>query len=246
MEDRDITFLQSTFQQLSQLTTTVLQGEIKLKQEQVVLKQQQIQFQKEKEEFEKQKEQWNQLKAEELRKINAKNEAFNILKELPPTMHIKGKNEHFPIVRFCYKQYHSWYQPFIEQFNDLCRVLRNIHGSNRCPESLQIQIVAVFHFKNFPTYSFNVLRVHVHRLIMMLEDIHRQFPDVQLMNNINWFKNLEYPLDEARQPITVHLDTDPNFMRNLEAIRTAWGPEEYISDEEETEEEQAEEPKSSL
>ena len=74
---------------------------------------------------------------------------------------------------------------------------------------------------------------------MMLEDIHKQFPDVQLMNNINWFKNLEYPLDEARQPITVvHLDTDPNFMRNLEAIRTVWSPEEYISDEEEEEEEE--------
>ena len=75
----------------------------------------------------------------------------------------------------------------------------------------------------------------------MLEDIKGEIPNAQLLEHINWFKNLKIPLDECRKPITVHLDTDPNFMRNIEAIRTAWGPEEYISDEEEETEEEAEE-----
>ena len=228
MEDRDITFLQSTFQQLSQLTTTVLQGEIKLKQEQTELKQQQIQFQKEKEEFEKKKQEWNHQK---------ESDAFKILKELPPSMHNKCRNEHFPIVRFCYNTQHRWYQNFIERYHDLCFLLRNIHDRHDCDEGLQIQIAAIFHFKNFPALTFSHLQFKVKKLVKMLEDIKEQIHTAQFLEHINWFKHLEYPLDEARQPITVvHLDTDPNFMRNLEAIRTVWSPEEYISDEEEEEE----------
>ena len=218
MEDRNITLISSMFTQLSEMTTVVLNGEIKVEKEKAELKMQQIQFEKEKAEFEKKKDEWNKQKAEE---------AFKILINLPPSMHNRSKNESFPIVRFCYKTHHSWYQTFITRYHDLCILLRNMYNTNDCTEGVQIQIAAIFHYKNFPAHSFLQLHLKVNKLVKMLEGIKGEIPNAQLLEHIDWFKNLNYPLDEARKPITV------NMNQECEAIRTAWGPEEYVSDEEE-------------
>ena len=138
MEDREITLISSLFSQLSQMTTVVLQGEVKVKKEEQELIQQQIQFKKEKEEFEKKKEEWNKQKAEE---------SFKILISLPPSMHNRFKNESFPIVRFCYKTQHRWYQTFIERYHDLCILLRNMYNTNDCNLDLKtfIAIICIVH-----------------------------------------------------------------------------------------------------
>ena len=143
--------------------------------------------------------------SEQRRENDAKLATFSILKNLPPPMSRKGKNEHFPIVRFCYQKHHSWYVCFIRHYEDTCRILRNIHGSEGVTEALQIQIVAVFHYKNFPAYNFDDLHSRVVKLVTILEDIYKQDPVTQLQDNINFFKYLTYP-DEA--PAQEHIEEE--------------------------------------
>ena len=198
--------------------------------------------------FEKEKEQWEKQKEEEQRQIEAKNAAFAILKDIPPPMSPKGKNESFPIVRFTYKKDHNWYQTFIIHYADLCRVLRHIHNSEATSEALQIQIAAVVNFKNFPAKDYEDLRNRVRKLVDMLKDINRQYAHGQILEHIRFFEYLEYPEinmpppfplppfptafeaieeeesgescdQQAEEYITVSLDENPEFRRNGELIR---------------------------
>ena len=158
--------------------------------------------------FEKEKERWEKQKDEEQRQIEAKNTAFAILKDIPPPMSHKGKNESFPIVRFTYKQAHAWYQTFIIQYADLCRVLRHIHDSEGVTEALQIQIAAVFNFKNFPAKDYVDLRRRIDKLVNMLKDINRQHAHGQILEHIRFFEYLSYP----------EIDTPPLTTGMFEAI----------------------------
>ena len=146
------------------------------------------------------KEQWEKQKEEELRQIEAKNTAFAILKDIPPPMSHKGKNESFPIVRFTYKKEHNWYQTFITHYADLCRVLRHIHNSEATSEALQIQIAAVVNFKNFPAKDYEDLRNRVRKLVDMLKDINRQYSHGQILEHIRFFENLWYPFTSIPTP----------------------------------------------
>ena len=141
-------------------------------------------------------EQWENQKQEELRQIEAKNTAFAILKDIPPPMSHKGKNESFPIVRFTYKKEHNWYQAFIAHYTDLCRVLRLIHSSETTSEALQIQIAAVVNYKNFPAKDFEDLRNRVRKLVVMLKDINRQCSQPEILEHISFFEQLSYPFTE--------------------------------------------------
>ena len=145
---------------------------------------------------ERELEQWEKQKEEELRQIEANNTAFAILKDIPPPMSHKGKNESFPIVRFTYKKEHNWYQAFIAHYTDLCRVLRLIHSSEATSEALQIQIAAVVNYKNFPAKDYENLRNRVRKLVVMLKDINRQCSQPEILEHINFFENLSYPLTE--------------------------------------------------
>ena len=146
------------------------------------------------------KEHWEKQKEEELRQIEAKNTAFAILKDIPPPMSHKGKNESFPIVRFTYKKDHNWYQTFIIHYADLCRVLRHIHNSEATSEALQIQIAAVVNFKNFPAKDYEDLRNRVRKLVDMLKDINRQYSHGQILEHIHFFENLWYPFTSIPTP----------------------------------------------
>ena len=141
-------------------------------------------------------EQWEKQKKEELRQIEAKNTAFAILKDIPPPMSHKGKNESFPIVRFTYKKEHNWYHAFITHYTDLCRVLRLIHSSETTSEALQIQIAAVVNYKNFPAKDYEDLRNRVRKLVVMLKDINRQCSQPEILEHINFFENLTFPYTE--------------------------------------------------
>ena len=141
-------------------------------------------------------EQWETQKEEELRQIEAKSTPFAILKNIPPPMSHKGKNESFPIVRFTYKKEHNWYQAFITHYTDLCRVLRLIHSSEATSEALQIQIAAVVNYKNFPAKDYEDLRNRVRKLVVMLKDINRQCSQPEILEHINFFENLTFPYTE--------------------------------------------------
>ena len=138
-------------------------------------------------------EQLETQKQEELRQIEAKNTAFAILKDIPPPMSHKGKNESFPIVRFTYKKEHNWYQAFITHYTDICRVLRLIHSSEATSEALQIQIAAVVNYKNFPAKDYEDLRNRVRKLVVMLKDINRQCSQPEILEHIIFFEQLSYP-----------------------------------------------------
>ena len=147
--------------------------------------------------FEIEKGNWQRRKEAELRRIETRNLAFAVLKDIPPPMSHKGKKEHFPIVRFLYKKHHAWYQAFITQYTDLCRVLRFIHGLEGTSEEVQIQISAVFNLKNFPAKNYEDLRLRVAELVAILEVIDRQCAHAQILESISFFKHLTYPVTEA-------------------------------------------------
>ena len=203
------------------------------------------------ENFELEKECWQKRKEAELRRIEAKNTAFAVLKAIPPPMSHKGKKEHFPIVRFSYKKNHTWYQTFITQYTDLCRVLRFIHGLEGTSEAVQIQISAVFNLKNFPAKNYEDLRLRVAKLVVLLEDIDKQCSHAQISQSISFFKHLSYPVsqteteeesqaeeteEESEEYITVSLDENPEFHHNVELIREE-EEESYDQQAEEEEEE---------
>ena len=137
------------------------------------------------------------------RSIVNKGLAFSILKELPPSMNEKGKNESYPIVRFAWKTNIVWYQKFIDHYGAVCNILRTIHSQEDLPADTKIQIVAVFHYKNFPAKNYKELREHVGKLLRLLTEIKNFFeaPNAQLLSHMEWFENLEYPPDPDQDPI---------------------------------------------
>ena len=158
----------------------------------------------------------------------ARSSAYSILKDLPPPMARKGKNESYPIVRFCYKSQFPWYKLFINHYADLCRCLRNIHTAGDISDQLKIQIVSVFHYKNFPAMNYADLELRVNRLVSMLKDIHSQYPHARLMELTRWFEHLSYPRDEQ---IPVTQIPEPQFVDD--------GEEDVEEDQAIEEEEQA-------
>ena len=185
------------------------------------------------------KEHWEKQKEEELRQIEAKNTAFAILKDIPPPMSHKGKNESFPIVRFTYKKDHNWYQTFINHYADLCRVLRHIHNSEATSEALQIQIAAVVNFKNFPAKDYEDLRNRVRKLVDMLKDINRQYSHGQILEHIHFFENLWYPFASIPTPPPLTTGMFETIEEELEEASTVQGEQDEEAEEsteEETEE----------
>ena len=150
------------------------------------------------ENFELEKECWQKRKEAELRRIEAKNTAFAVLKAIPPPMSHKGKKEHFPIVRFSYKKDHTWYQTFITAYTELCRVLRFVHSLESTSEAVQIQISAVFNLKNFPAKNYEDLRLRVAKLVVLLEDIDKQCSHAQISESISVSRIVsKYPVSQT-------------------------------------------------
>ena len=171
----------------------------------------------------------------------ARSSAYSILKDLPPPMNRKGKNESYPIVRFCYKTNFAWYKLFINHYADLCRCLRNIHTAGDISDQLKIQIVSVFHYKNFPAMNYADLELRVNRLVSMLKDIHSQYPHARLMELTRWFDHLSYPRDEqipvTEQRVQLQMTQipEPHFEIEEESDTSIAEDEEEIKEEEQEE-----------
>ena len=191
------------------------------------------------------KEKEKQLKEdrEKLRRtLIGRGTALQILKDLPPPMNIKGKNESYPIVRFSYKPHLHWYQGFINHYKDLCRVLRNIHSSGDISDELKLQIVSVFHYKNFPAKDFADLDIRVNRLVAMLKNIHAQFPHARLMELTRWFENYPHPDDQhvpprPMTPIPITQIPEPQFVDDEDLAERSESNDDEIIEEAEEEEE---------
>ena len=215
---------------INEATLLLFQEDNKLKQKELTLIARESEL---KQKEQKLKEEQEILKADReklTRTILGRGRALQILKDLPPPMNIKGKNESYPIVRFSYKQHFHWYKGFINHYKDLCRVLRNIHSSGDISDELKLQIVSVFHYKNFPAKDFADLDIRVNRLVVMLKDIYIQYPHARLMELTRWFENLSYP-NERRippRPITEH-----GVQHQLTPIPITQIPEPHFEEEEE-------------
>ena len=188
---------------INEATLLLFQEDNKLKQKELTLVARESEI---KQKEQKLKEEQEILKADReklTRTLIGRGRALQILKDLPPPMNIKGKNESYPIVRFSYKQHFHWYKGFINHYKDLCRVLRNIHSSGDISDELKLQIVSIFHYKNFPAKDFADLDIRVERLVVMLKDIYIQYPHARLMELTRWFEHLSYPDDQHQlTPIT--------------------------------------------
>ena len=185
---------------INEATLLLFQEDNKLKQKEMTLVARESEL---KQKEQKLKEEQEILKADReklTRTLIGRGRALQILKDLPPPMNIKGKNESYPIVRFSYKQHFHWYKGFINHYKDLCRVLRNIHSSGDISDELKLQIVSVFHYKNFPAKDFADLDIRVNRLVVMLKDIYTQYPHARLMELTRWFEHLSYPDDHHIPP----------------------------------------------
>ena len=212
-----------TIEALKDMAITILKERSQLQEDRVTFEQEKYELEKKRQdiankefeniaketalEFREQKlkeeqERFKNRRMDYFRSIVNKGLAFSILKELPPSMNEKGKNESYPIVRFAWKTNIVWYQNFIQHYGAVCNILRTIHSQEGLPADQKIQIVAVFHYKNFPAKNYKELREHVGKLLRLLTEIKNFFeaPNAQLLSHMEWFENLEYPPDPDQDP----------------------------------------------
>ena len=119
---------------------------------------------------------------------------MEILTQIPPSLHNKNQNEHYPMLRFLARdeRYRPQYDACKYNLNRMYDGLREEYKTANKQDKMRI--AACFYYKNFATQNMSQLIEHAETLVHLLKNLRNFPPDSRILESIKWLENIKITL----------------------------------------------------
>ena len=129
--------------------------------------------------------------------VDESQDFIQVLAQIPPSMHDKNRNEHYPIIRVIdTKEQSALYRLYVMKIDGILSILRAEH--EKADTQTKLRIAAIFHYKNIPSTSMKDLQARTKNLASMLKKINKEAPLGVLLDYIHWFEHVQIPTETKR------------------------------------------------